>query len=103
MVFWSSRIRTGLVVAFALATLAACRRGTTGETPAPSEGAPECEAYASDYERCLAGAAPNAQVAREVAEKAREALRVAAKDPESVDRMNEKCRAARAQLSTTCR
>jgi hypothetical protein len=103
MSFWRLHVRAVVVVAWAVATLPACERGQTTESATPPEGAPECEAYASDYERCVSSIAPNPEVAAQRSETTRQTLAAAAaKDPESLDRLNERCRTAREQLRTAC-
>jgi hypothetical protein len=103
MSFWPSHVRTIVIVAWAAAAVPACERGQATEGEAAPQGAPECEAYASDYERCVSSIAPNPDVAAHRSEATRQTLAAAAaKDPASLDRLNERCRTAREQLRTAC-
>jgi hypothetical protein len=98
MDLWLSRPVTGiLTLGLLLAT--ACKAAPEASN---ADDAPECTAYAAEYERCLESLAPTPEVASRFAESARGSLRVAATDPEARDRLNEKCRAARVQLRETC-
>jgi hypothetical protein len=92
--------RTLGVLAVALAAIE-CKRTSTAQPDEAGE-APECEAYAADYERCLTSLARKDRVDSTFADSTRAALRVASKDPSSRGRLNERCRAARAQLEATC-
>jgi hypothetical protein len=101
MGFWSVNARRILLVA-SLAALTACKRTSPTEDSASVEGTPECEAYASDYERCLQAMAPDRATADRLAENTRLALQSAVKDESSRVRLNDECRTAREQLRRTC-
>ncbi len=93
-----------MVMAFSLVGAQSCQsRSESGAGSQDTEReAPECVAYAADYERCLKGLTPDPEVAAKPAEITRESLLAAASDPSARDRVNEKCRVARAHLQMTC-
>jgi hypothetical protein len=92
-----------LAGAVALLPGTGCGRGRTdAEAQASVEGAPECAAYASDYERCLRSLAPDPAAAERLAENTRLSLQAAVTDEASRIRLNDECRAARAQLRRSC-
>jgi hypothetical protein len=102
MGFWAPHARTAAVVALTVAALGSCKRASSTESaPAPEE-ATECEAYASDYERCLRTLAPEPATAARLAENTRLSLRSAVVDEASRIRVNDQCRVARDQLRRSC-
>jgi hypothetical protein len=94
----------GVVVLGLFAAGACGGRSESRKSPSSTDdGAPECDGYATEYERCLNRLAPDPAIASKYASATRESLLAQAKDPASRDRVNEKCRAAREQLGTACR
>jgi len=87
----------GLMVA--AAPFVACKK----EADPANVGVPECDAYVTKYEACLAKMAPAGQAsAKESFAAQRSAFRANATTPEARQKLADQCRAALEAIKPTC-
>src|ERR1700709_1659411 len=97
-------MKRAFVMAMLLVLAASCKKAGDGDSPsADGSGVPECDAYVTKYEACLAKMAPQGQAsAKEQFAAQRPAFRASATPPEGKAKLAGQCRAALEAIRPTC-